>query len=135
MSVELINRSAAAAAAMMEANVRLPEQFDSSDDDDEEPSPRKRPRSPRALHVVEERPINKNDWDHYVRSGAKLKNLAASVLSSVLAPSDETIEEFTDEAGEFSRSNVNVNFNDNAAKLAYEKTAECMILEKVRFIT
>lgn len=115
--------------------VHLPDQSDSSS---EEGSPRKRPRRDNGPPEEEEVLPSKNEWEHYVRSGAKLKSLAETALSAL----DRT-KALSTIAGDHNEvfSNVsttdttsprgNKENNSNAAQLALEKTAECLILEKV----
>lgn len=116
--------------AMEAANVRLPAQSDSSSDEEEE-SPRKRSRSASPV-LVEER--CKNDCDSYVRSGTKLKNLAANALAALTQNNTTNKSDLDGEKNEsltLAKASC-LDSNSNAAKLAREKTAECLMLEKVR---
>lgn len=118
-------------AVLAPTRVHLPDQSDSSS---EEGSPRKRPR--RDNEEEDEVLPSKNEWEHYVRSGAKLKSLAETALSAL----DRT-KALVSTAGEHNELSINpstdVSPRDNAekannsAQLALEKTTECLILEKV----
>jgi len=130
-------------------HLRLPDQSDSSEN--EESSPRKRPRSDHS-NVGRTDNYTKENWDHYVRSGSKLKSLAGSILDVARHLQDtERIQTRQQNLGDVDNDNNHdecdnapkfktvahplSNTNDNAAKLAYEKTAECLMLEKVRFVS
>jgi hypothetical protein len=153
MSVDLIDQTIAKDMtnsmedARCQIRLRLPDQSDSSDND--EPSPRKRLRSD---HGVIERTDNniKQNWDHYVRSGSKLKSLVGSILHVARQlHTNERIQnrqqvhrdvdnsnddDYENAPGIATGSHPRSTSNDNAAKLAYEKTAECLMLEKVRVV-
>ena len=125
----------------MEANsVQLPDPSDSSENESDErdlDSPRKRPRSISEKSDNEISRRSRNDWDAFVQSGARLKALAASMLeassqnsdrlAATIAREDEEVLGSTAEAGRSMHP-----MDENTAKLAFEKTAECMILERVR---
>jgi hypothetical protein len=123
--------------AMLEAaaSVRLPEQSDSSSD--EEGSPRKRRRSTIGSPVlVEER--CKNDCDNYVRSGSRLKSLASNALAALVLAHNSNNDANAAARNERDKENTTesvslLNTNSIAAQMAREKTAECLILEKVRW--
>jgi hypothetical protein len=125
---------------VMEAsNVQLPDPSDSSENDSDGgslASPRKRPRSSERNDDETSR-RSRNHWEAFVQSGARLKTLAVSIFEAT-RPNDSILtatitrkeEEVVDSTGE-SRHPI-CTTDENTAKLAYEKTAECMILERVR---
>jgi hypothetical protein len=157
MSVELIDRTNNNKATnnveddQCNLHIHLPDQSDSSEND--ESSPRKRPRSNHG--DIERTEINtKRNWDHYVRSGSKLKSLAGSILDVArhfntnervhtdnqenddVDNNDNNREDSDKSPGILETvSNPVSTARDNVSKLAYEKTAECLMLEKVRFVS
>ena len=110
--------------------VRLPEQPDSSDDDE---SPRKRLKSSRPDSPVQVHQHNAEDWDHFVRAGARLKNLATLAMQWNEGPGTTLPDEEEEEAIANPASTTLNQQYSHLAKLASEKTAECIVLEKVRF--
>jgi hypothetical protein len=109
--------------------VRLPEQPDSSDDDE---SPRKRLKSSRPDSPVQVHQRNAEDWDHFVRAGARLKNLATLAMQWNEGPGTTQPEEDEEAIANPASTTLNQQYS-HLAKLASEKTAECIVLEKVRF--
>lgn len=126
----------------MEANsIQLPDPSDSSENESDDGAlahPRKRPRSDeRSDNETSRR--SKTDWDAFLQSGARLKALASSILeasgqnndpcAATTSRAEEEAEESMTQATHPSHP-----MDENTAKLAYEKTAECLILERVRRI-
>ena len=124
--------------------VQLPDPSESSDndsDDDqgESPPPSKRPRSNDISFDDEEssssRPSTTIHWDTFVQSGAKLKALTTSILGAMRKKDDvhsielKTREQLVNDA--LTKSKPSNFVDENAAKVAHDKTAECMILERV----
>lgn len=126
--------------AMEASSVQLPDPSDSSENDSDggsSASPRKRPRSDERTDDEPSR-RGRNDWDAFVQSGARLKTLAASIFEAARPNHDNLSAQTTrgeDEVADSTGDSSNpMNKTDaNTAKLAYEKTAECMILERVRW--
>lgn len=126
---------------VMEDNgVQLPDPSDSSENDSDDASldsPPKRPRSDeRSDNETSRR--SRNDWDGFVQAGARLKTLAASIFEAARANDDNLSGKTSCREGEVVDSTGDARHptyttDANTAKLAYEKTAECMILERVRF--
>lgn len=103
----------------------LPPAQDDSSVEETTASPSKRPRLDND--VTDARPGH--DWDNYVKQGARLKSLIDAAIHRSISVDKATPVEEEGRSPRLERFSTEQ--ESNVAKLACEKTAECIVLQRV----
>jgi hypothetical protein len=115
-------------------HLHLPNPSDSSDDDNEVID-RKRPRIIDETLSVEETSASRvhQEWEDFLQSGYRLKILSQILCDHILARRNRIDTVKMENHPDFNDSldPMSSHIYDNAVKLANERAAECLLLERV----